>query len=84
MLHEKSGEILRGLYKSASFVAQANAFRETGNYIRRQKDLLPVVLPEERNIVDTALRLKNGGAFDFENMSETLFVWAQRRISHGA
>ena len=31
MLHEKSDEILRGLYKSASFVVQAIVFHQTGN-----------------------------------------------------
>ena len=42
MLHEKSEDILRGLYKSASFVVQAIAFKQTGNYISHQKDLLQV------------------------------------------
>ena len=42
MLHEKSEEILQGLYKSASFVVQAIAFREGGSYIKRQEDLLTV------------------------------------------
>ena len=40
MLHEKSEDILRGLYKSASFVVQAIAFKQTGKYIKYQKDLL--------------------------------------------
>ena len=52
MLHEKSAEILSGLYKSASFVVQAIAFRETGRYVSCQKDLLQVVSAEERGIVD--------------------------------
>ena len=80
MLHEKNAEILRGLYKSASFVVQAIAFRETGRYVSCQKDLLQVVSAEERGIVETFLHLKNGGAIDFEKMSEALFRWAQRRI----
>jgi predicted nucleotidyltransferase len=80
MLHEKSAEILSGLYKSASFVVQAIAFRETGRYASCQKDLLQVVSAEERGIVETFLHLKNGGAIDFEKMSEALFRWAQRRI----
>ena len=37
MLYEKSEEILQGLYKSASFVIQAIAFKQTGNYIIHQK-----------------------------------------------
>jgi hypothetical protein len=82
MLHEKSVEILKGLYKSASFVVQAIAFRESGRYVSCQKDLLPVVSAEERGIVETFLHLKNGGAIDFEKMSEALFRWAQRRLQY--
>lgn len=65
MLYEKSEDILRGLYKSASFVVQAIAFKQTGNYIKYQKDLLPVVFPDERVIVDTFLNMKKGEAVDF-------------------
>ena len=34
MVHDKSEDILRGLYKGASFVAQAIGYRETGRYLR--------------------------------------------------
>ena len=81
MLHEKSEDILRGLYKSASFVVQAIACKETGTYISHQKDLLQVVSSDERVIVETFLTLKNGGTVDFNLMSETLFAWSQKRIS---
>ena len=81
MLHEKSEDILRGLYKSASFVVQAIAFKETGNYISHQKDLLQVVSSAEQAIVETFLTLKNGGTVDFKLMSEILFAWSQKRIS---
>ena len=81
MLHEKSEDILRGLYKAASFVVQAIAFQETGNYISHQKDLLPVVSFDERVIVETFLHLKNGGTLDFSFMSETLAAWSQKWIA---
>ncbi len=80
MLHEKSEEILKGLYKSASFVVQAICFRQTGNYICHQKDLLEAVSPEEQAIVDGFLRLKNGAAVDFQKMSEMLFAWSKSWI----
>ena len=80
MLYEKSEEILKGLYKTASFIIQAIAFRQTGNYISRQKDLLRVVPSEERKIVETFLYLKNGGTVDFDSMSEILFMWVQSKI----
>jgi hypothetical protein len=81
MLHEKSEDILRGLYKSASFVVQAIAFQQTGNYIRHQNELLKIVSSDERDIVKTFLKLKNGGTVDFILMSETLFAWSKKWIS---
>ena len=76
MLYEKSEEILKGLYKAASYVVQAIYFKETGKYISRQKDLLDVVSPEERIIVDVFLNLKNGGMIEFQKMSGVLFEWS--------
>ncbi len=81
MLHEKSDEILHGLYKSASFVVQAIVFGQTGKYIKHQKDLLSVAFPDEQAIVSTFLHLKNGGAVDFNLMSETLFAWSKKWIA---
>jgi len=80
MLYEKSEDILRGLYKSASFVVQAIAFKQTGNYISQQKELLQVVSSDERVIAETFLSLKNGGTVDFNLMSETLFAWSRKWI----
>ena len=80
MLHEKSEDILRGLYKSASFVVQAIVFKQTGKYIKYQKELLSVASPLERAIVDTFLRLKNGEAVDFFSMSEKLLAFAKKWI----
>ena len=81
MLHEKSDEILKGLYKSASFVIQAICFRETGNYVRNQCQLRDCVAPADRVILDTFMILKSGGAVCFQQMSETLFAWAQSQIN---
>ena len=84
MLHEKSEDILRGLYKSASFVVQAIAFKQTGNYISHQKDLLQVASSDERDIVEIFLHLKNGGAVDFNLMSEILFAWSKKWITENS
>ena len=81
MLHEKSEDILRGLYKSASFVVQAIAFKQTGSYVRHQKELLRAVSFDERVIVETFLNLKNGGTVDFYPMSEVLLAFAKKWIA---
>ena len=84
MLHEKSKDILKGLYKSASFVVQAIAFKQTGNYIKHLKDLLGVVSYDEQAIVEAFVNLKNGGMIDFDLMSETLFAWSKKWISENS
>ncbi len=81
MLHEMSEDILKGLYKSAAFVIQAITFKQTGKYIRSQSDLLQIALPEEQRIINTSTYLKNGGAIDFETMSQELFVWSKAWIA---
>ena len=81
MLHEKSEDILRDMYKSASFVVQAITFMQTGKYVKNQKELLSVASPDEQAIVSTFLNLKNGGTVDFLPMSDVLFVFAKKWIS---
>lgn len=81
MLHEKSDDVLCGLYKSASFVVQAIVFRQTGNYIKHQKELLLVASSDEQEIVNTFLALKNGGAVDFSVASEALLAFAKKWIA---
>ncbi len=80
MLYEKSDEILKGLYKSASFVVQAIVFLQNGKYIRHQKDLLGIVSADERIIVETYMNLKNGGNVEFNDMSANLFDWSKTWI----
>ena len=80
MLHEKSEDVLKGLYKYASFVVQAIAFKQTGKYVKHQSELRDVVSIDERVIVDTFLNLKSGGTVDFNSMSEVLFDWSKKCI----
>ena len=80
MLYEKSEDILKALYKSASFTVQAIAFKETGKYISSQKDLYGAVSYNEKIIVETFLRLKSSGKAEFDKMSESLLEWAKKRI----
>ena len=81
MLHEKSEDILRGLYKSASFVVQAIVFKQTGNYTKHQEELLTAAMLNEQAIINTFFSLKNGGTVDFIPMSAALFIWAKQWIS---
>lgn len=81
MLHTKNEDILKGLYKAASFVVQAIVFKQTGSYIKHQNQLLQESLPEERIVLETFLKYKNGEAVDFNSASEILFEWSKKWIS---
>ncbi len=81
MLHEKDEDILRGLYKSASFVVQAIVFKQTGKYIKHQEELLLIAKPNEQAIINTFLSMKKGDTVDFIPMSNALFVWTKQWIS---
>jgi predicted nucleotidyltransferase len=81
MLHEKSEEILKGLYKAASFVVQAIVFKQTGNYIKHQSQLLQVASAEEQMITNTFLKLKSGAPVDFNDASRMLFEWSKKWIT---
>ena len=83
MLHEKSEDILKGLYKTASFVVQAIAFKQSGKYVKYQSELRNVVSADERVIIDGFLTFKNGGTVDFDSMSEALFAWSKKCIVEG-
>ncbi|MBQ8824501.1 MAG: nucleotidyltransferase domain-containing protein [Ruminococcus sp.] len=80
MLHEKDKELLKGLYKSASFVVQAIYYKQSGVYIRHQKELLKVVNSKEQEIIKVYLKLKIGEDIEFEKMSDLLFAWAKDLI----
>ena len=81
MLHEKNEEILRGLYKAASFVVQAIVFKQTSNYVKSQKDLLQVSPSMERAIIETFLKYKSGEAVAFHEASQCLFAWSKGWIT---
>ena len=81
MLHTKNEDILKGLYKAASFVVQAIVFKQTGNYIKHQNQLLQAALLEEKVIIETFLNYKNGETVDFATASAILFEWSKTWIS---
>ena len=80
LIYNRSEDVLRGLYKAAVFTVQAVCFRQTGTFVRRQADLGRLCGGEERAVVDTALRLRDGEPVDLDGMSELLFTWAKNRI----
>lgn len=82
MLYEKSLDILKGLYKSASYVVRAIYFRNTGKYIKQLHDLKKLSEKDEQNIIENIFALKNDDVTDFTELSNTLFLWTQKWIQN--
>ena len=84
MVHEKDTEILKALYKSAAFTVQAVYYEQTKTYIKKKADLIPVLQPQEREILQTGIMFKKQPRIEqaeFERLSELLFNWAARLIN---
>lgn len=81
LVHDKSDEMLRNLYKAAVFVVQAICYQQTGVFVSRHKDLLSVVSTEHGRIVEQFLALKEGEAIHFQTLSKMLFTWSQSVIT---
>ena len=77
-LHEKDMGILRSLYKTAFFVLQAKHFHEAGTYVRSKKDLLPLLAPDDGEILGTCLDLiaGNAGKDMFPALSGKIIEWS--------
>lgn len=83
-VHERSSEILKGLYKSARFVIQAICFLQTGSYCKEKAFLQQSVSPSERHILKTENELKINPTVtekQFDKYTEILFLWAQKQIT---
>jgi predicted nucleotidyltransferase len=83
IVHEKDASILKTLYKSAAFTVQAIFCEQTGTYLKRKAELIPLLQPQEREILQTDIILKkesNMAQAEFELLSELLFNWAAELI----
>ena len=76
-LHEKSGEMLHGLYKSAFFTLRADYFCRTGEFVRTKSELLSLLDGEAHAILAAGMGDADGS---FAEQSETLLAWASSMI----
>ena len=76
-LHEKSGEMLHRLYKSAFFTLRADYFCRTGEFVRTKSELLSLLDGEEHAILAAGMGDADGS---FAEQSETLLTWASSMI----
>ena len=77
MLYEKDEEILRGLYKTATFAIRATTYQRTGKYCSSLNELLQYANALDKEIVQAYIAMKAGIAIDLASTSKTLFTWAK-------
>lgn len=83
LVHEKSEDILKSLYKSASFALQAIGFFKTGRYEKKKAQLLPLLNDKDEIVLKTGIELKNKENLsdqEFTDYSELLLDWASKWI----
>ena len=73
LLHERSGEALAALGKAAFFVLRDLYWLETGAFLTRRRELLPLLGREERELLE-------GPKEDLEAFSGRLLAWSSRVI----
>ena len=82
-VHERSGEILRGLLKAAVFVLQAKHFLKTHRYISKRAELLSELEGSDLRVLQAAAEVKARPADSeerFEALSGLLFAWSSGLI----
>lgn len=83
LLHERSTELLAGLYKMAGFVLRAKAMADDGVRCVKTADLVPWAAGEDREILKRIVDLRSGRALLEEDLmpwGEKLLMWAQEMI----
>ena len=66
------------------FTVQAVSYLQTGTYQKKEAELLPLLRQPEREILETAMELKqqpNLAQDDFDRLSGQLFRWASHLIA---
>lgn len=83
-VHERDCDLLKALYKTATFTVQAVSYLQTGTYRKKKTELLPVLQQPEREILETAIALKQQTDIpkaEFDRLSGELFLWASDIIA---
>lgn len=84
MVHDRSSEILIGLYKSTFFLLRQIEYLRTRTYVARLADLIGCYADPARTLLQIYAELRTRDEnLDFESDAETLFVWAQRQLDRG-
>lgn len=79
LVHEKSADILKSLFKSSVFTLQAAAYLQTGRYAKRKEELMALLEEKDQAVLTVAMELKTKetpAPGEFRKYSSLLLEWA--------
>ena len=82
-VHAPQGEnmaALPGTYKQVFFILQNLHYLETGSFIGTRKELLKNLSGKSKQVLETAISLGSGAAFDFDQAFALLYSWCQEAL----
>lgn len=77
-LHENDSQLLRSLYKTSFFVLIAKHFYETGVFVKRREDLIPLLSRQDGELLKSLPFFEGCPLNDdqFRELSEKLLIWS--------
>ncbi|MBQ4354844.1 MAG: nucleotidyltransferase domain-containing protein [Clostridia bacterium] len=77
---DRSGEKLCAAYQPVFFILQNLYYLRCGVFVQTKKELSELLGGEDREILLTAMRMKAGVTFDFDEAYAKLFGWCQKKL----
>ncbi len=68
---------LPATYKGVFFILQNLFFLQTGTFVPTKAELLPLLSGKDRSVLERAIQLRDGDAYNFPESFELLFSWCQ-------
>lgn len=73
-------EALPGTYKGVFFILQNLHYLNTGVFAATKAEMLRLLTGRDRAVLERAMELNRGAAFDFEDSFELLFTWCRESL----
>lgn len=74
-------EALPGTYKSVFFILQNLYYLRSGCFIATKQSLLMALTGQDKEVLETAIKLKTAESYDFDAAFKLLFSWCQSTLN---
>lgn len=78
---ERSAERLPSVYKGVFYILQNLHFLQSGEFASTRAELLTRLSGQDHGVLERAMALHRGEAFDFDESFDLLFTWCQETLA---